>query len=97
MNKNSMKQLVGSVFVVMLVAYAPLSTASASSVSLNKTFHECAKGSYKNVSGNCVHSPQKAPSWPAGASAKCSDGTYSYSQHRSGTCSHHGGVMTWHA
>jgi hypothetical protein len=32
---------------------------------------------------------------PPGASARCRDGTYSYSQHRQGTCSHHGGVATW--
>lgn len=32
---------------------------------------------------------------PAGATAVCRDGTYSYSQHRSGTCSSHGGVATW--
>jgi hypothetical protein len=32
---------------------------------------------------------------PAGATALCKDGTYSYSQHHSGTCSHHGGVATW--
>lgn len=32
---------------------------------------------------------------PAGATAICVDGTYSYSQHRSGTCSHHGGVTQW--
>lgn len=31
----------------------------------------------------------------AGASAVCSDGTWSYSAHRSGTCSHHGGVYWW--
>ena len=36
-----------------------------------------------------------AGSVPAGATARCRDGTYSYSQHRSGTCSHHGGVATW--
>jgi hypothetical protein len=30
-----------------------------------------------------------------GVSAICNDGSYSYSQHRSGTCSHHGGVQTW--
>jgi hypothetical protein len=30
-----------------------------------------------------------------GASAVCRDGSYSYSQHRQGTCSHHGGVMKW--
>jgi hypothetical protein len=32
---------------------------------------------------------------PAGATAKCKDGTYSKSQHHSGTCSSHGGVAEW--
>jgi hypothetical protein len=32
---------------------------------------------------------------PQGATARCNDGTYSHSQHRSGTCSHHGGVKQW--
>jgi hypothetical protein len=32
---------------------------------------------------------------PSGASARCRDGTYSYSQNRRGTCSHHGGVAEW--
>ena len=32
---------------------------------------------------------------PTGATAKCKDGTYSKSQHHSGTCSHHGGVAEW--
>jgi len=32
---------------------------------------------------------------PSGATARCRDGTYSFSRHRSGTCSHHGGVATW--
>ncbi|WP_372442060.1 DUF3761 domain-containing protein [Actinomadura violacea] len=35
------------------------------------------------------------PSYPAGASAVCRDGTLSYSAHRRGTCSHHGGVARW--
>jgi len=50
---------------------------------------------YTNSSGNLVHSPAKASSLPAGASAVCVDGTYSFSQHRQGTCSHHGGVSRW--
>lgn len=33
---------------------------------------------------------------PAGATARCNDGTYSYSQTRQGTCSHHGGVAEWY-
>jgi Protein of unknown function (DUF3761) len=32
---------------------------------------------------------------PPGATALCRDGTYSYSKHRSGTCSGHGGVKRW--
>ena len=31
----------------------------------------------------------------SGATAICNDGTYSYSQHASGTCSWHGGVSQW--
>ncbi len=50
---------------------------------------------YTNVDGNQVHSPAYSNSAPAGASAQCRDGTYSFSQHRSGTCSHHGGVSSW--
>lgn len=52
---------------------------------------------YTNVDGNEVHSPAYSTdnSVPAGATAQCSDGTYSFSQHRSGTCSHHGGVAQW--
>ena len=36
-----------------------------------------------------------APVHPEGASAICNDGTYSFSDHRRGTCSHHGGVREW--
>jgi hypothetical protein len=32
---------------------------------------------------------------PPGATARCNDGTFSFSQTRSGTCSHHGGVAQW--
>jgi hypothetical protein len=32
---------------------------------------------------------------PPGATAQCRDATYSFSQHHSGTCSHHGGVALW--
>ena len=50
---------------------------------------------YINTAGNEVHSPAFAPSQPAGASARCRDGSYSFSQSRRGTCSHHGGVEEW--
>jgi hypothetical protein len=32
---------------------------------------------------------------PPGATAQCRDGSYSFSQTHSGTCSHHGGVAAW--
>jgi uncharacterized protein DUF3761 len=32
---------------------------------------------------------------PPGATARCNDGTYSFSQTRSGTCSYHHGVAQW--
>jgi hypothetical protein len=32
---------------------------------------------------------------PAGATARCGDATFSFSQHRAGTCSGHGGVANW--
>ncbi|WP_415644128.1 DUF3761 domain-containing protein [Sphingomonas antarctica] len=35
------------------------------------------------------------PAGPNGATAKCRDGSVSYSAHRSGTCSRHGGVAQW--
>lgn len=47
---------------------------------------------YTNSDGNHVNSPGSNPN---GATAICGDGSYSYSQHRSGTCSHHGGVAQW--
>lgn len=52
---------------------------------------------YTNVNGNTVHSPAYTndSSIPQGASAQCGDGTYSFSQNRRGTCSHHGGVSEW--
>jgi hypothetical protein len=53
-------------------------------------------GSYVNSSGHVVHRPAHAVGGvPAGATARCRDGTYSFSEHRRGTCSHHGGVATW--
>jgi hypothetical protein len=52
---------------------------------------------YVNVSGNLVHSPSRTYSGmrPAGAPAQCLDGSWSFSQHARGTCSHHGGVAHW--
>jgi hypothetical protein len=37
----------------------------------------------------------RVASAPAGATARCNDGTYSYAVHHQGACSHHGGVAVW--
>ncbi len=52
---------------------------------------------YTNSQGNRVRSPTRTPDKqpPAGASAQCRDGTFSFSQSRRGTCLHHGGVAKW--
>ncbi|MFC0402262.1 DUF3761 domain-containing protein [Paraburkholderia rhizosphaerae] len=52
---------------------------------------------YRNSDGETVHAPARSRSGsaPQGATARCGDGTYSFSRHRSGTCSRHGGVEAW--
>lgn len=40
--------------------------------------------------------PAMDDSGGGGATAKCNDGSLSYSAHRQGTCSHHGGVAIWY-
>jgi uncharacterized protein YgiM (DUF1202 family) len=50
---------------------------------------------YTNTYGERVQSPTHYNTIPAGATAICRDGTYSFSRNRRGTCSHHGGVAKW--
>jgi SH3-like domain-containing protein len=52
--------------------------------------------SYVNVDGVRVPSPVFSDTRLAGATARCRDGSYSFSQHRRGTCSYHGGVAVWY-
>jgi hypothetical protein len=54
-------------------------------------------GTYTNKDGHSVHSPAHTRSGkaPKGATAKCRDGSYSFSQNHRGTCSRHGGVESW--
>jgi hypothetical protein len=73
-------------------AAAPAPTTPAPAPAPTPT---CTNGTYVNSAGNTVCSPETSPTTPAGATAQCVDGTYSFSQSRSGTCSHHGGVAQW--
>jgi hypothetical protein len=50
---------------------------------------------YTARSGHRVHRPVQASHAPQGASAQCRDRSWSFSESRRGTCSHHGGVARW--
>jgi hypothetical protein len=61
-----------------------------------ETTPTCTNGTYVNSSGNIVCKPEESSSGPpAGATAECEDGTFSFSEHHSGTCSYPGGVTRW--
>jgi hypothetical protein len=70
-------------------------TTHTKSSSHSHSHSSTSKQYYTNVDGKRVHRPVHATHTPASATAKCGDGTYSFSQHTRGTCSHHGGVANW--
>jgi hypothetical protein len=81
-----------SAIVVTPTSPESTSTPTTSAPAQTAPSNSSTGNGYTNVDGNHVNSPS---SDPAGATAQCKDGTYSYSQHRSGTCSYHGGVARW--
>jgi hypothetical protein len=81
--------------VLAILATSLVAATSAPAAQVQPAASLCKQGYYKNVDGRCVKSPTHSSSVPAGATAKCRDGSYSFSQHASGTCSHHGGVAVW--
>jgi Protein of unknown function (DUF3761) len=53
-------------------------------------------GFFGRLMGRSAPAPRrKAPAQQGAPTARCNDGTTSYSQHHSGTCSGHGGVAQW--
>jgi hypothetical protein len=82
--------------LAFLVLGAPsISGSGSGSPAFARAPQTCGVDTYVNVRGNCVHRPIRASRAPAGASARCRDRTYSFSQSRRGTCSWHGGVAQW--
>src|SRR5579864_8069774 len=77
----------------------PASQSSASTASDTKPKQgkpNCTNnGTYVNSKGQTVSRPENCSAAPKGATAQCRDGSYSFSQSRRGTCSHHGGVAKW--
>ena len=47
------------------------------------------------VSVAVIEEPRAPTAETRKPTAKCRDGSFSYSKHRSGTCSSHGGVQEW--
>jgi len=79
-----------------LAAPFPLPAAQSTAAQARSHYNAtCSEDSYVNTRGHCVHRPVRANSAPTGATARCQDGTYSFSESRRGTCSHHGGVAQW--
>jgi hypothetical protein len=75
------------VIAVLCGAFGQISDANA---------YACNNRHYVNSSGHLVHSPSCGnESEPPQHTATCRDGSISYSEHRSGTCSGHGGVAQW--
>jgi hypothetical protein len=94
--RHSLRSLQGFIaagvllFATAAFAYQPpASTPDEADLSNHNT--------YRNSDGATVHAPARSRSGkvPEGASARCRDGTYSFSRHHSGTCSRHGGVDAW--
>ena len=81
---------------VMLLVAIP-----APSIARHSHYHRYAPvaplggGYYRNVNGHRVHRPVRANLAPDGATARCYDGSWSFSENHRGTCSHHGGVARW--
>lgn len=89
--------VVQSATVKQVVAASPSPTSTPTQL-LNASTAQTttqSNGTYTNVDGNQVQRPTYSDTVPAGATARCKDGSYSFSQHRSGTCSGHGGVAQW--
>ena len=50
---------------------------------------------YRSVDGSMVHGPTRGNVDYGRVTARCRDGSRSFSHHSQGTCSHHGGVAGW--
>ena len=76
-------------------AHQPNQNAPATASSNHGKANCTSNGTYMNSAGQTVKRPENCSGAPQGATAQCRDGTYSFSQSRRGTCSHHGGVARW--
>ncbi len=88
-----MKTLTG--FLVVMATVGILS-AGHPAAAFDPNSPNC--GYYVNRDGHRVPRPcgnARTDPAPPRATAVCRDGSYSFSEHRGGTCSRHGGVASW--
>ncbi|HWN10025.1 MAG TPA: DUF3761 domain-containing protein [Pyrinomonadaceae bacterium] len=86
-----------SLSLITPLASTPLATRAAAApsfVEAESTITSSAQRRRSRRSGR-YRGPVRAAKAPIGASARCRDGTYSFSRNRRGTCSWHGGVAAW--
>lgn len=85
---------------IIVAALVLVSALATQSLEARRSYHHASIGtgaaeSYTNFDGHPVHRPVMSRSRPSGATAHCRDGSWSFSENRRGTCSHHGGVASW--
>ena len=81
---------------ILAAATALLAVACVVGQISDANAYACNNRHYVNSSGHVVHSPSCGnESEPPQHTATCRDGSISYSEHHSGTCSGHGGVAQW--
>ncbi|WP_424682681.1 DUF3761 domain-containing protein [Frateuria sp. YIM B11624] len=91
--------LLGTVLSVAALgqSVAPATNPAALGAGSHQPHHQTRSSTYTNSAGVRVRRPMQTvnESAPAGATAQCRDGSYSFSLSHRGTCSHHGGVARW--
>lgn len=87
--------VLATVLLPLLYSQTP-QPSTTQPASLQQQKPKCtSNGTYVNSKGETVKRPENCSAAPKGATAQCGDGSYSFSQSRRGTCSHHGGVAKW--
>jgi uncharacterized protein DUF3761 len=87
---------VATTLLALVSAQTPQPSPSQPAQQQQKSQPKCTdNGTYTNSKGETVKRPENCSAAPQGATAQCRDGSYSFSQSRRGTCSHHGGVAKW--
>ena len=89
MKRNTLKRVGGPLIVAVLLMGLSFGTPTIEATSSGHSFYT------QNANKRQPKKEAKRNQAPAGATAECRDGSYSYSAHRRGTCSHHGGVKRW--